>query len=71
MFKPSRGPVGECIVCTFIAACVPPPTDNTYELMGFLNLFLVLAHIPQPSQSIRFRHFAENENEFTGRNVYS
>ena len=54
MFKPSRGPVGECIVCTFIAACVPPPTDNTYEVMGFLNLFLVLAHIPQPSQSIRF-----------------
>ena len=29
--------------------------DNTHE---------VLAHIPQPRQSIRFRHFAENENEF-------
>ena len=36
-----------------------------------MNLLLSLAHIPQPSQSIRFRHFAENENEFTGRNVYS
>ena len=36
-----------------------------------LNLLLALAHIPQPSQSIRFRHSAENENEFTDRNVYS
>ena len=36
--------------------------DNTHE---------VLAHIPQPSQSIRFWHFAEDENVFNGRNVYS
>ena len=55
----------------FVAACVPPPPDNTHEVRELLNFFLALAHIPQPSQSIRFRHFREDENVFTGRNVYS
>ena len=55
----------------FLAACVPPPPDNTHEVRELLKLFLALAHIPQPSQSIRFRHFAEDENVFTDRNVYS
>ena len=36
-----------------------------------LNLLLALTHIPQHSQSIRFRHFAEKSNGCTGINVYS
>ena len=40
-------------------------------MLELLNLLLALAHIPQPSQSIRVRHFAENENECTEKNVYS
>ena len=55
----------------FLTSCVPPPPDNTHEVWELLNLFLALAHIPQPSQSIRFRHFAEDKNVFTDRNVYS
>ena len=55
----------------FHASFVPPTTDNTHEMLELLNLIIALTHIPQHSQSIRYRHFAENENEFTDRNVYS
>ena len=64
MFKPSDHIdwlVDESFVL-FIAAFVPPTTHEVLELLTFL---LALAHIPQPSQSIRIRHFAENENEFS------
>ena len=53
----------------FHAAFVPPTTVNTHEVLELLNLLLALTHIPQHSQSIRFRHFAENG--FTGGNAYS
>ena len=60
MFKPSNHVdrlVDESLVH---AACVPPTTDNAHAVLELLNLLLALTHIPQPSQSIRFRHFAEN-----------
>ena len=62
---------GEHPPAPLLLAMIPPPPDEAETIREILTqLFIIASRPPSPLTNVAFRNFAEDENVFTGRNVF-
>ena len=54
-----------------MAALVQPSPDHTAEVQEMLTILLTGCHVPHPTHGIRLRHFADDNNAFGGKDVFT
>lgn len=54
-----------------LPALVPRPPDHTHHIVELITRLMVINLPRSPSAGIRFRNFAEDENEYAGRDVFT